>query len=78
MALKTEIGSRVKPAGGLELKSWIFMRVSGVLLVALALGHMWIMHVVHGVDQIDYDFVVRRLAGPFLTLPPESASNSER
>ena len=36
------------------------MRVSGVALVGLALGHLWLMHVVHTVDNIDYAFVARR------------------
>ena len=49
-----------KPSGGFELASWVFMRVSGVVLLGLALGHLWIMHIQHGVDQIDYDFVARR------------------
>ena len=58
-------GTRVKPGGGLELASWMFMRISGVLLVGLALGHLWIMHVIHTVDQIDYAFVVRRFGTGF-------------
>ena len=41
------------------------MRVSGVLLVGLALGHLWIMHVIHTVDQIDYTFVARRFGATF-------------
>ena len=44
---------------------WVFMRVSGVLLVGLALGHLWIMHVIHTVDQIDYAFVARRFGTSF-------------
>ena len=58
-------GVRVKPGGGFELMSWVFMRVSGVLLVGLALGHLWIMHVIHTVDQIDYAFVVQRFGTSF-------------
>ena len=41
------------------------MRVSGVLLVGLALGHLWIMHVIHTVDQIDYNFVAERFGASF-------------
>ena len=36
------------------------MRVSGVALVGLALGHLWIMHVINTVDKIDYAFVANR------------------
>ena len=61
----TGAGIRAKPAGGWELRAWIFMRVSGVLLVGLALGHLWIMHVIHTVDQIDYAFVAQRFGTAF-------------
>jgi succinate dehydrogenase / fumarate reductase, membrane anchor subunit len=64
MALTTA-GSRPKPTDNCELRSWVFMRVSGVILVFLALGHLWIMHVINSVEDISYDFVVERLAGPF-------------
>ncbi|MBI1953464.1 MAG: succinate dehydrogenase [Candidatus Omnitrophica bacterium] len=36
------------------------MRFSGVLLLVLALGHFFIMHVVNSIHQIDYDFVAQR------------------
>jgi succinate dehydrogenase / fumarate reductase membrane anchor subunit len=45
---------------GLELWSWYFFRVSGLLLVFLALGHLLIMHVLNSVDTIDYDWVAAR------------------
>lgn len=47
-----------------ELWAWLFMRVSGVALVLLAFGHLVLMHVVYGVEQIDYDLVASRLTGP--------------
>ena len=46
----------------LELWSWYFFRVSGLLLVFLALGHLVIMHVVNNVDVISYDWVAARWA----------------
>lgn len=54
-----------KPTGGLELWSWIFMRLSGLVLLLLALGHLVIMHLVHNVDVIDYAFVAGRYHGWF-------------
>lgn len=56
---------RPKPAGGLELWSWLFMRISGLLLLGLALGHLAIMHLINNVDVITYDFVAARYAGWF-------------
>jgi len=56
----THYGSRVKPSGGIELYAWAFMRVSGIVLLVLALGHFFIMHLFNSVHVIDYDFVARR------------------
>ncbi len=59
-------GARTKPTGGAELYAWFFMRVSGILLVFLALGHFLVMHVLaEGVDRVNYDFVAARYATPF-------------
>ena len=57
-------GGRTKPESGLELYAWIFMRVSGALLLALALGHLAIMHLIHSVDEVNYAFVAARWANP--------------
>jgi succinate dehydrogenase / fumarate reductase membrane anchor subunit len=51
-----------RPAGGFELWAWFFMRISGLLLLILALGHLFIMHVFNSVENINYDFVARRYA----------------
>ncbi len=51
-------------SGAWELASWYFMRLSGILLLGLALGHLVLMHVLHGVEAIDSQFVLNRLANP--------------
>jgi succinate dehydrogenase / fumarate reductase membrane anchor subunit len=56
---------RQRPESGLELYAWMFMRVSGVVLLFLALGHLLIMHIIHNVDNIDFQFVAQRYATPF-------------
>lgn len=56
---------RVRPESGIELYAWLFMRVSGVVLLFMALGHLAIMHVINNVEIIDYQFVVRRYMTPF-------------
>ena len=53
-------GSRNKPSGGAELYAWIFMRLSGLALLFLAVGHLLIMHVFNSIHSIDYDFVAAR------------------
>jgi len=45
---------------------WLFMRISGLLLLPLAFGHLAIMHVLGGgVDRINFAFVSRRWTGVF-------------
>jgi succinate dehydrogenase / fumarate reductase membrane anchor subunit len=60
--------ARPKPEGsGSERFWWYFMRVSGLLLVLLALGHMFIMHVLVELTGggIDFAFVQSRWGTPF-------------
>ncbi len=59
------VGARPRPESGIELYAWLFMRVSGVVLLSMALGHLAIMHVMNNVEVIDYQFVARRYTTPF-------------
>jgi succinate dehydrogenase / fumarate reductase membrane anchor subunit len=44
----------------------MFMRVSGIVLLVLAVGHVLIMHVLDGgVDRVDFQFVALRWQRPF-------------
>jgi len=54
----------LKPAGGFELAAWFFMRISGLILVFLALGHLMITHILNNVETINYEFVASRWANP--------------
>ncbi len=56
---------RTRPESGFELYAWLFMRVSGVVLLFMALLHLAIMHVINNVEVIDYQFVARRYTTPF-------------
>ncbi len=57
-----QVSRRLKPSGGFELAAWFFMRISGLLLVFLALGHLFITHIVYNVETINYAFVASRWA----------------
>jgi succinate dehydrogenase / fumarate reductase membrane anchor subunit len=58
--------SRERPGSGFELWSWLFMRISGIVLLFLAVGHVLIMHVMEeGVERVDFDFVAERWSTPF-------------
>ncbi|KAK1181338.1 succinate dehydrogenase hydrophobic membrane anchor subunit [Streptomyces sp. NBS 14/10] len=49
-----------------EMYGWLFMRLSGVLLVVLVLGHLLIQLVLDGgVSKIGFAFVAGRWASPF-------------
>lgn len=49
-----------------EMYGWLFMRLSGVLLVVLVLGHLLIQLVLDGgVTKIGFAFVAGRWASPF-------------
>jgi succinate dehydrogenase / fumarate reductase membrane anchor subunit len=50
----------------IELYAWLFMRVSGLLLVVLVLGHLFIMNILDGgVQRINFAFVAGRWSSPF-------------
>ena len=58
--------ARTRSSGNFEKYSWIFMRVSGVFLVFLVLGHLLIMNVLDGgVQRINFGFVAGRWSSPF-------------
>ena len=59
---KKDWARRKPPVGGteFEMKAWLFMRVSGLLLVVLAVGHMFIMHIFNDTLNLDYEFVATR------------------
>lgn len=52
---------------GWERVMWYFMRISGLFLVLLALGHMLIMHVLVQLtgQEINFAFVTSRWGSPF-------------
>ena len=49
-----------------ELWSWVFMRGSGLLLIALVFGHLLVNLVLgEGIKQVDFAFVAGKWASPF-------------
>ena len=46
-----------------ELNAWLFIRISGVVLIILVLGHLLIMNILDGgVHRINFAFVAGRWA----------------
>jgi succinate dehydrogenase / fumarate reductase membrane anchor subunit len=57
-------GGRPRRAGSLERYAWFFMRVSGVILLFIAVFHLLYMHLVIGVDNITFDVIAERWQNP--------------
>ncbi len=58
--------SRQRSRTNFEMVSWVFMRVSGLILVFLVLGHLFIMNILDGgVQRTKFAFVAGRYASPF-------------
>ncbi|MEN9693191.1 MAG: hypothetical protein RLZZ330_835 [Actinomycetota bacterium] len=58
--------SRQRSRTNFEMVSWLFMRISGLALVFLVLGHLFIMNILDGgVQRINFAFVAGRYASPF-------------
>lgn len=57
-------GRQRRPMNRRELNIWLFMRISGFLLIFIALFHFLLMHFIYGVDNIDFAFIVSRWTDP--------------
>lgn len=65
----TRVGSGKTGRNNFELYAWVFMRFSGLALVVLVLGHLFIMNILDGgVHRINFGFVAGRWASPFWQL----------
>ncbi|MCM3500801.1 succinate dehydrogenase hydrophobic membrane anchor subunit [Microbacterium sp. P26] len=55
-----------KKGSNLEKWGWIYMRASGVLLIVLIFGHLFVnLMTGEGIHQVDFAFVAGKLASPF-------------
>jgi succinate dehydrogenase / fumarate reductase membrane anchor subunit len=58
--------ARTRRGVNLEKWGWMYMRASGVVLVVLIFGHLFVNLVAgEGVKQIDFAFVAGKLSDPF-------------
>ena len=58
--------NRAGQRSNFELYSWLFMRISGIVLIFLVLGHLFIMNILDGgVQRINFAFVAGRWSSPF-------------
>lgn len=60
------VGREPPTRKGPEFWWWVFMRLSGIVLLVLAVGHVLIMHVFgKGVDRVNFAFVALRWQSMF-------------
>jgi succinate dehydrogenase / fumarate reductase membrane anchor subunit len=65
-AKKSRYARTSKGRGNFELWSWVFMRGSGVLLLFLVFGHLFVnLMLGEGINQIDFAFVAGKWSSPF-------------
>ena len=68
-APRTSVGrgpGRRTSRGNWELYGWVFMRASGVVLLVLIFGHLFVNLVAgEGISAIDFGFVAGKWASPF-------------
>lgn len=57
-----------RPKQNFETWSWFFMRISGLVLVFLALFHFALTHIINDVVETDHEFVVNRWSNPLWRL----------
>lgn len=61
-------GRQRRPMNRTELNIWLFMRVSGLVLIFIVLFHFYLMHFFYGVDTINFGFIIDRWMDPIYGL----------
>lgn len=51
-----------------ELAWWVFMRVSGLLLVFLVFGHLFFNNILVNAGEIDYNYIAERFGRPWVKI----------
>ncbi len=56
---------RYAGSGNFDLYAWLYLRISGVVLLFLVFGHVVIVHLLNDITAVNYSFVAARWASPF-------------
>lgn len=51
-----------------ELAWWVFMRISGLALIVLTFGHLFMTNILIDAGKIDFAYVASRLANPVIKI----------
>lgn len=68
-ALEAPRTRRQRSSGNGQLYGWVFMRLSGVVLLVLVFGHLFVnLMLGEGIKQVDFAFVAGKWSNPFWQL----------
>lgn len=66
VAIETPRSPRSRKSANREKWAWLFMRASGVVLIVLIFGHLFVnLFLGEGIKAIDFAFVAGKWANPF-------------
>ncbi len=65
VTIETPRSPRSRKGAKWEKWGWVYMRVSGILLLVLIFGHLFTNLYVAGIQAIDFAFVAGKWASPF-------------
>lgn len=70
MAVRPKTLNQAKAAysSNSELGWWVFMRISGLLLIFLVFGHIFFNNIQINVAEVDYAYVAERLSKPWVKI----------
>lgn len=60
--------ARATYGSNVELWWWVFMRVSGLLMILILGGHVFMTNIMINVGDVDFEFVSSRLSTPWLKI----------
>lgn len=63
---KTLNAARAHYGTNSELAWWVFMRISGLVLIFLVFGHIWFNNIAINAGEIEYAYVAERISKPWV------------
>ena len=62
--MQVRLSARSRPTTNLELYAWFFTRISAIVLFLMAVFHLIYMHLILGVDAINFEVIAQRWQSP--------------
>jgi succinate dehydrogenase / fumarate reductase membrane anchor subunit len=62
--MQARLPARPRPASNFELYGWFFMRISALVLALMAVFHLVYMHIILGLDAINFEVIAQRWESP--------------